>query len=187
MSLLTDLIIVFLGFAGLYGASSLAVRTYRRYRGTRLVTCPETSEPAAVSVDATHAALTAAFGGKELRLTTCSRWPERKGCGQECIRQIETASEGCLVREVARVWYAGKRCVLCRKSAGEIRWLEHPLALMAPDGSTTFWKNIPAEDLPRVLASHRPVCWNCHIAESFRSLHPDLVVDRPAMVAHRAH
>ena len=30
------------------------------------------------------------------------------------------------------------------------------------------------------MGTHLPVCWNCHIAESFRREHPELVVDRPA-------
>jgi hypothetical protein len=137
-------------------------------------------------VDARHAAVTAVLGGRELRLSACSRWPDRQHCGQECLEQVETRSEACLVREIAKSWYAGKRCVLCRKASGEIRWLEHPLALLAPDGSTILWKSVPPEELPRVLASHRPVCWNCHIAESFRVHHPDLVTDRP-MISHRVH
>jgi hypothetical protein len=30
-----------------------------------------------------------------------------------------------------------------------------------------------------VLETHRPVCWNCYIAQFFRHEHPDLVVYRP--------
>jgi hypothetical protein len=29
-----------------------------------------------------------------------------------------------------------------------------------------------------VFSTHRPVCWNCHVTETFRRLHPELVVDR---------
>jgi hypothetical protein len=31
-----------------------------------------------------------------------------------------------------------------------------------------------------VLATHRPVCWNCAVAEGFRRAHPELVTDRQA-------
>ncbi len=32
--------------------------------------------------------------------------------------------------------------------------------------------------LPRVSETHRPLCWNCYFAESFRREFPDLPVDR---------
>jgi len=44
---------------------------YRRYRGRRVAACPETSAPAAVEVDAIHAALTAVLGPPHLRLKSC--------------------------------------------------------------------------------------------------------------------
>jgi hypothetical protein len=31
----------------------------------------------------------------------------------------------------------------------------------------------------RFPPSSAPVCWSCHIAESFRRTHPELIVDRP--------
>jgi hypothetical protein len=40
------------------------------------------------------------------------------------------------------------------------------------------WSEIPAEKLQEVMRTHQPVCWNCHIAETFRREHPELVVDR---------
>jgi len=38
---------------------------------------------------------------------------------------------------------------------------------------------IPAEKLQEVLRTDWPVCWNCHVAETFRREHPELVVNRP--------
>ena len=43
-----------------------AVGAWWRFRGTRLVTCPETEAAAAVTVDTTGAAFTAAFGAPRL-------------------------------------------------------------------------------------------------------------------------
>ena len=37
----------------------------------------------------------------------------------------------------------------------------------------------PLEKLQEVLATHWPVCWNCHVAETFRREHPELVAHRP--------
>jgi hypothetical protein len=36
---------------------------------------------------------------------------------------------------------------------------------------------VPAEQLPVLLLSARPVCWNCHVIERFRRQYPELVVD----------
>jgi hypothetical protein len=33
--------------------------------------------------------------------------------------------------------------------------------------------------LPEVFLTYAPVCWDCHIAETLRREHPELIVDRP--------
>lgn len=154
------------------------LRAYRKFRGVRLITCPENCQPALVKVDAWAAGGAAATGQPDLRLKTCSRWPERQDCGQQCLARIEAAPEDCLVRNILANWYAGKQCVYCRKPLDAIHWMEHGPAVMSPEGKTLEWSEIRAENIPAVLATHRPVCWNCHIAETFRYLHPELVVDR---------
>lgn len=155
------------------------VRIYLKYRGKGVVYCPETGKPVAVEVDAAHAAFTFAHGIPDLRLTSCTRWPERKDCGQECVRQIELAPEDCMVRELLAGWFEGKTCVFCRKLFHEINWTEHRPALYnALERRTIEWNEIPPETLPVVLEKYLPVCWNCHIAESFRHEHPELVVER---------
>ena len=50
-----------------------------RYRGNRVILCPENRTPAGVRVDARHAAATALASAPQLRLDSCSRWPERAG------------------------------------------------------------------------------------------------------------
>jgi hypothetical protein len=157
-----------------------AFRTYLMLRGKRLVSCPETHQPAAVRVAAGKAALEAAFGDEQLRLSECSRWPEREGCPQECLAQIEEAPKACLVRTIASQWYQGQKCAYCHKRFGEIHWHDHAPALVNEEGKTLQWDEISAEKLQEALKTHRPVCWNCHIAETFRREHPELVVNRPA-------
>ncbi len=154
-------------------------KLYRRFRGTRLVTCPETQQTAAVEVDAWRAALTTPFTGTELRLQDCSRWPEREDCGQECLRQIEVAPEDCLVRTILTKWYHEQPCALCETRFETIGAWGHRTALLSPDGKTMEWSEVRSEKLPEVLATSKPVCWNCHVAESFRRQHPELVIDRP--------
>jgi Protein of unknown function (DUF1761) len=58
---------------------------YKRYSGSRLVSCPENQQAAAVSIDARHAAVTGMNGCPDLRLLDCTRWPERSNCDQACL------------------------------------------------------------------------------------------------------
>jgi hypothetical protein len=155
------------------------VRALLRNRGTRLVACPETSEAAAVKVNALRAALSALRGRTRVHLSECSRWPERAGCGQECLSAIRAAPDGCLIRSMLVRWYEGKTCTLCGSEVDAIHWYTHEPAFLDSNGQTLEWKDIPALDLPKVLDTHRPVCWNCHIIESVIREHPDRVVFRP--------
>lgn len=161
------------------GLLVLVGRTYAKMRGTRLVTCPENNETAAVEVDATRAAALSLLGQREVRLKDCSRWPEKEGCGQDCLRQIESAPDDCLVRTILTLWYADKSCVVCGKELGQIDWMERRPGLLAPDGTTVDWQHLVPEKIPETLSTHRAVCFDCHVSESFRRMHPDLVIDRP--------
>lgn len=161
-------------------AGALVARFVLRWRGTRLVRCPETHAPAAVELDVRQALVDGLFGREHLRLRTCSRWPERAGCGEDCLAQVERTPEECRVRNIVNEWYRGKPCAFCGRTFGEIHWHDHKPALRGADGVTHEWNEMRPEQLPRLFETCAPVCWNCHIAESFRREHADLVVDRPA-------
>ena len=160
-----------------------AVQTYLKFRGERLIACPENLKPAAVRVAAGKAALDAAVGNEQLHLSACSRWPEKQGCGQECLSQIEDSPKSCLVSTIVNSWYVGKSCAYCHKPFGEIHWHDHPPALVDKERKTVLWNEVPVDKLQEILTDHWPICWNCHIAESFRREHPELVVDRPAVAS----
>jgi len=181
ISVLTITIAVLVIGAGLFLARAFpAVRAYFNFRGKRLVTCPETHNAAAVDVAAGEVAVGVFVNEPTLRLKECSRWPERQNCGQECLRQVETDTANCLVWNIVDKWYEGKKCVFCQKPIGPLHHMDHAPALLGPDFKTREWTGIRPEELPQVFASHQPVCWNCDVAESFRRLHPALVVDREA-------
>src|SRR5271165_3004854 len=154
------------------------IRAYFDYRGKRLITCPETHKTEAVDVAATEAAVGAFLSEPTLRLKECSRWPERQNCGQECLQQIEIGPENCLVWNIVSQWYEGKQCVICHKTFGKLHHLDHAPGLLDPDHKTVEWRELRPEQLPEVFATHRPVCWDCHVTEMFRRLYPELVVDR---------
>jgi hypothetical protein len=155
------------------------VRSSSKYRGSRIVTCPETKMPAIVEVDSLHAALTSTVGLPDIRLEDCSRWPIKKQCGQECLIDLDVAPERCLVSGVLMRWYRDKNCVYCREAFPDLHWVDHRPALLSPDRKLLDWNAVQMNDLRNVLETYSPVCWNCYIAQNFRQDHPDLVVFRP--------
>jgi hypothetical protein len=175
-----------LGVGALVGLAALAMygrrllQAWLAFRGTRIVVCPENREMVAVEVDAAHAALSAPQGRPQLRLESCSRWPERQGCGQECLGQVQSAPEACLLRNILTDWYEGRTCAYCSRHFAAVRWHDHEPALLAPDGSLVEWSGFRPEAVVDVLATHKAVCWDCRVAEGFRRAHPELVTDRPS-------
>ncbi len=151
---------------------------WRGLRGDRIVTCPETGWPAGVRVDVPHAALTALGHGRPaLRLADCSRWRSRGRCDEPCLpeaRQPESA-----VGVIAAHWFDGKKCVYCGSEIGSSDFLDHHPAVTDSGGGILQWTEVAADTLPEVLRQARPVCWNCYVAETFRTAHPELVTDRP--------
>ncbi len=152
---------------------------YFRLRGTRVVTCPETHQQAAVEIDPIKAASGAVMSHARFRLEACSHWPQKAGCGQACLSQIEAAPIDCLVRTVLTNWYQGKACAICHRAAGEIDWYDRRPALLSPDGQLLLWEEVRAEHLDDILGSHKPICFDCYVAETFRKNHPELVLDNP--------
>jgi hypothetical protein len=163
----------------LYALLRRPISEYIKMRGDRVVNCPDNLQPAAVTVDAKHAALTAVGGHEHFRLDSCSRWPEKAGCGQECLKQIEAQPTDCLVRTQVSRWYADKACAICGKALGVVDWASHKPALRAPDGRTVEWSEVRPETMFQVMGSHAAICWDCHVAETFRRQRPDLVLDNP--------
>jgi hypothetical protein len=177
--------IVLIGTAALVlGIASVplwrAFRRFRRERAAFLVTCPRTGEPAAIEVEGRHRAWTV-LGARELRMRDCSRWPVREtaGCGEECLRQVEAAPEECLVLTILSHWFEKKSCAVCGRPLGATQWLERMPVLLDPEGTTLRWDAVPPERLQEVLRTHRAVCYPCHVTESFRREHPELLRDRP--------
>ena len=172
------IVVILVALAAYFGIKWL-VRARSRFSGAKIVTCPETGKPAVIEVDALHASLTSSVGFPDIRLQNCSRWPLKEQCGQECLTSLDVAPEQCLVSGVLMRWYIGKNCVYCGKPGHELHWIDHKPALKSPAGELIEWSEVPIEKLSTVLKTHRPVCWDCYIVQTFRRDHPDLVVYRP--------
>ena len=155
-----------------------ALHAYLKFRGKMLVSCPQTHRPAAVRVAAAKVAWEVVMVNEGIELSECSRWRNGHSCGQNCLAQIQEAPGACLVWTIINRWYQEQNCAYCDKPFEEIHWHDHPPALVNQERGTVQWDEIPAEKLQEALGTHQPVCWSCHIAETFRREHPDRFVDR---------
>ena len=167
----------------------LSLRTYWQFRGQRLVTCPETHKTATVELDAKEAARKAFTEAPHMQLSECTRWPERKDCGQECLSEIAMSPSDCLVRNIVIKWFNDKNCIFCGKSIAEVKewWVDHKPALLTPDKQIVVWNQFAAEQLPQLFQKCEPVCWSCAATETFRKDHSELVTDRvpsPLRIRH---
>ena len=88
----------------------VAATAYIRMRGACVVVCPETKKPAAITISATEAAISAVREHSDLYVKTCSRWPEWKGCDESCAAQVAAAPRDTLALSIVRRCYAGKKC-----------------------------------------------------------------------------
>ena len=176
-----------LGIVIVLAAAMVSIAAYRlgtawcKYRGQRVIACPENHAVAGVSLDVRHAAFTALRGHAKLRLSDCSRWPERAGCSRDCLFQIERSPADCLVRNILTRWYKGRNCVWCGRPIGEIHSTERKPALLTAEKGSVECSRVPAEQLQQTLAIAQPLCFACHVANTKVRMvreHPELVIER---------
>lgn len=92
----------------------LFIGLYMRYRGNRIVTCPETNAPVGAKINAALAAGTWIVAQPRFVVSACSRWPERSGCDQACAPQIEASPDDTLVRNIVAKGTASVRVPIAR-------------------------------------------------------------------------
>jgi len=162
-----------------YAARAFLLR--RRVGGERLVTCPETNQPASVQIDVALA-VTSESGSAPAPLEPCSKSAERGACNEPCpeAAYLPEASASSVVKE----WARGRTCAMCRGPVIESWFAGHHIALLEPTGMTREWVDVGADRLALALATSLPLCWNCHVAATFRRMHPDLVTDRDDSTIH---
>lgn len=82
------MIAVIAGIGLVYVLLPVMLDAFMRYRKMRRVHCPEANKAALMNVNAKAAALTAAQGKTQLRVSNCSLWPEKRDCAQRCLAQV---------------------------------------------------------------------------------------------------
>jgi hypothetical protein len=143
-----------------------AAGAYAKFRGKRLIVCPESGQHAAVDLAVWHVAWTAAARRPDLRLRHCSRWGDGLTCDQKCVRQIAAAPEECRVETILSRWYRDQRCSCCDRPIRKVDWKRRTPCVLSPELRIFEWKEIRPEKIPAVLGTHRPVCWHCLVAET---------------------
>lgn len=72
----------------------VVLEAFLRFRTKRQLPCPEIGTTAEVGLDARWAAFTSAFRSPLLRVKSCSLWPEKGRCEQDCVAPLEEEAPG---------------------------------------------------------------------------------------------
>jgi hypothetical protein len=141
-------------------------RSQKKFQGTRVLTCPENRQTAAVELASWQAAVTGFFGKPIPRVRSCSRWPERQGCDQACIKVIEAEPAATRVETVLANWCRYNACVCCGTPLAKLHVGRHEPHLIDRKFHIFEWKEIPPDKVPQTLRACEPVCPNCVVAET---------------------
>jgi hypothetical protein len=148
----------------------LSLQSYFRNRGRRNVICPENHEPVTVEPDSKYAFFTALRGQEHERLQSCTRWPEKGDCGQECLAQVDPTPEN--LERLLQKWYQGKTCTICDRALTPADWRRSRLALLNEKQKLFELRHMHLDEIPSALDRMAPLCWNCHQEERARQAEP---------------
>jgi hypothetical protein len=148
----------------------VSLQSYFRHRGRKTVICPENRELVTVEIDNQYAFRTALRGQEHERLQSCSRWPEKGDCGQECLAQIDPTPEN--LERLLSKWYQGKSCEICDRPLTPADWRRGRLAFLDENQKLFELRHMQLDELPTALDTLTPLCWNCHQEERVRQATP---------------
>ncbi len=149
---------------------AVSLQNYFQNRGRQSVTCPDSGQPADVELDHKFAFQTALRGQEHTRLASCSRWPGKGDCGQECLAQLDPSPEN--VDRLLTKWYEGKSCAICARSLTPSDWRRSRLAVLNADYKLFELREMTLDNLQSSLENMRPLCWICHQEERARQVVP---------------
>ena len=145
---------------------ALSLQNYFRSRDRASVSCPDNGQPADVEEDAKFAFWSALRGQEHSRLQSCSRWPEKGECRQECLAQLEPSPEN--VERLLTRWYEGKSCAICARALTPSDWRRSRLAVLNQQHKLFELRQMQLDQLQASLEHMLPLCWNCHQEERAR-------------------
>lgn len=89
MLALLGIVLFAIGAAFFAGAGVLSYYAAKaEYREAVYAVCPENLQPVEIRVDAGFAARSRLEGHERLKISACSRWPEKSECDQACTPQV---------------------------------------------------------------------------------------------------
>jgi hypothetical protein len=149
---------------------ALSLQSYFQNRGRQSVACPENGEPVDVEVDRKYSFWMALRGQEHTRLQSCSRWPEKGDCGQECLTQVDPSPEN--VERLMLGWYRGKSCAICTRAITPSDWRRGRLAWLDDEHKLVELRQVNLRQLQFALEGMRALCWTCHQEERARQAIP---------------
>jgi hypothetical protein len=159
-------------FIGLPLAFSL--QSYFKNRGRRSVICPENHQHVDVEMDRKFAFRTAWRGKEHTRLQSCTRWPEKGDCGQQCLAQVDPTPEN--IERLLVMWANGRACGICGRLLTTSDWRQGRLALLDERFKLIEMRQIDLTELSSTLERTRPLCWACHQDERARQAPPHRIL-----------
>ena len=113
-------------------------------------------------------------GEEHDRLQSCSRWPEKGDCDQECLAQVDPSPEN--LERLLQKWYQGKTCAICERALTPADWRRSRLALLNEKQKLFELRHMHLDELPSALDQMAPLCWNCHQEERVRQATPPRIL-----------
>jgi hypothetical protein len=144
---------------------ALSLQSYFQNRGPQSAICPESGDHVDIEVDNKYSFWTALRGQEHSRLTSCTRWPEKGDCAQECLVQVDPSPEN--VERAMLSWYKGKVCAICARAITPSDWRRGRLAWL-DDHKLVELRQVNLKQLQSKLDELRPLCWRCHQDEYVR-------------------
>lgn len=164
--MITYIVVAVLAGAVLGLSLCRAERILHRFRGLRVLRCPENRQSVAVELASWQLLLTGLAGRPVPRVRNCSRWPERADCDQACVKEIRGAPTATLVQTMLTNWCRYNTCICCGAPLAKLHVGPHRPHLINPELRIVEWKEIPPQDIPQTLRSCEPVCETCVVAET---------------------
>ena len=172
---LFPIVLFFLGAALVTGLPvAVSLQSYFQNRGRQPAICPENGEPVDIELDNKYSFWTALRGQEHARLQSCTRWPEKGDCGQECMAQIDPSPEN--VERLMLSWHKDKVCAICTRAITPSDWRRGRLAWLDKQHKLIELRQVNLRQLQSELEEMRPLCWTCHQEERVRQAVPPRVL-----------
>jgi len=144
---------------------ALSLQSYFQNRGLQSAICPESGDQVDIEVDNKYSFWTALRGQEHSRLKSCTNWPEKGNCAQECLVQVDPSPEN--IERMMLSWYKGKACAICARAITPSDWRRGRLAWL-DNHKLVELRQVNLRQLQLKLNELRPLCWRCHQDERVR-------------------